>query len=150
MAKLAGKTHKDRVAEFNNHLESLSEHHDIPKVCPGNLRKLRGLEQLYFKGRPRIRFFLVLIAAFWMPGTPQMSWFIRARNSRYNTVHYTVIYVLGCMFLCTIAGLPCAATVVIYLFEISSPSFFKSIGTESRPLNPCLLLVSPPPLALVA
>lgn len=26
-------THKDRVAEFNNHLESLSEHHDIPKVC---------------------------------------------------------------------------------------------------------------------
>ena len=32
VAKLAGKTHKDRVADFNNHLESLSEHHDIPKV----------------------------------------------------------------------------------------------------------------------
>lgn len=32
IAKLAHKTHKDRVAEFNNHLESLSEHHDIPKV----------------------------------------------------------------------------------------------------------------------
>ena len=32
MAKLAGKTHKDRVNEFNAHLESLSEHHDIPKV----------------------------------------------------------------------------------------------------------------------
>lgn len=32
VAKLAGMTHKDRVAEFNNHLESLSEHHDIPKV----------------------------------------------------------------------------------------------------------------------
>ncbi|KIY69186.1 DUF1754-domain-containing protein [Cylindrobasidium torrendii FP15055 ss-10] len=35
VAKLAGKTHKDRVNEFNNHLESLSEHHDIPKVGPG-------------------------------------------------------------------------------------------------------------------
>ncbi|KAH8835491.1 hypothetical protein DL96DRAFT_1574460 [Flagelloscypha sp. PMI_526] len=35
VAKLAGKSHKDRVSEFNNHLESLSEHHDIPKVGPG-------------------------------------------------------------------------------------------------------------------
>ncbi|TFK36960.1 hypothetical protein BDQ12DRAFT_686160 [Crucibulum laeve] len=35
VAKLAHKTHKDRVNEFNNHLESLSEHHDIPKVGPG-------------------------------------------------------------------------------------------------------------------
>ncbi|KAI0045221.1 DUF1754-domain-containing protein [Auriscalpium vulgare] len=33
--KLANKTHKDRVHEFNEHLESLSEHHDIPKVGPG-------------------------------------------------------------------------------------------------------------------
>lgn len=32
VSKLAGKTHKERVSEFNNHLESLSEHHDIPKV----------------------------------------------------------------------------------------------------------------------
>jgi protein FAM32A len=30
--KLAGKTHKDRVNELNTKLESLSEHHDIPKV----------------------------------------------------------------------------------------------------------------------
>ena len=30
--KLAGKTHKDRVHEFNTKLETLSEHHDIPKV----------------------------------------------------------------------------------------------------------------------
>ncbi|KAF5368449.1 hypothetical protein D9758_002270 [Tetrapyrgos nigripes] len=35
VAKLATKTHKDRVNEFNSHLESLSEHHDIPKVGPG-------------------------------------------------------------------------------------------------------------------
>ncbi|KAJ3516083.1 hypothetical protein NLJ89_g1341 [Agrocybe chaxingu] len=35
VAKLAGKTHKDRVNEFNAHLETLSEHHDIPKVGPG-------------------------------------------------------------------------------------------------------------------
>ncbi|KAN0124827.1 DUF1754 domain containing protein [Russula decolorans] len=33
--KLAGKTHKDRVHEYNSKLESLSEHHDIPKVGPG-------------------------------------------------------------------------------------------------------------------
>ncbi|KAH8099340.1 hypothetical protein BXZ70DRAFT_871287, partial [Cristinia sonorae] len=31
VAKLATTTHKDRVAEFNNKLEALSEHHDIPK-----------------------------------------------------------------------------------------------------------------------
>jgi hypothetical protein len=30
--RLAGKTHKDRVNEFNTKLEALSEHHDIPKV----------------------------------------------------------------------------------------------------------------------
>ncbi|KAI0347785.1 DUF1754-domain-containing protein [Trametopsis cervina] len=35
VARLATKTHKDRVNEFNNKLESLSEHHDIPKVGPG-------------------------------------------------------------------------------------------------------------------
>jgi protein FAM32A len=33
--KLAHKTHKERVQEFNAHLETLSEHHDIPKVGPG-------------------------------------------------------------------------------------------------------------------
>ncbi|PFH49702.1 hypothetical protein AMATHDRAFT_4705 [Amanita thiersii Skay4041] len=35
VAKLARKTHKDRVNEYNAQLESLSEHHDIPKVGPG-------------------------------------------------------------------------------------------------------------------
>ncbi|EGO31050.1 hypothetical protein SERLADRAFT_376595 [Serpula lacrymans var. lacrymans S7.9] len=35
VAKIAHKTHKDRVAELNAKLESLSEHHDIPKVGPG-------------------------------------------------------------------------------------------------------------------
>ncbi|CDO72957.1 hypothetical protein BN946_scf185007.g11 [Trametes cinnabarina] len=35
VAKLARKTHKDRVNEFNSKLEALSEHHDIPKVGPG-------------------------------------------------------------------------------------------------------------------
>lgn len=28
----ASKTHKQRVEEFNKHLDSLSEHYDIPKV----------------------------------------------------------------------------------------------------------------------
>lgn len=31
-AKAATKTHKERVAEFNEKLENLSEHYDIPKV----------------------------------------------------------------------------------------------------------------------
>ncbi|TRM66102.1 hypothetical protein BD626DRAFT_486736 [Schizophyllum amplum] len=35
IGKLAGKTHKERVQQFNEKLESLSEHHDIPKVGPG-------------------------------------------------------------------------------------------------------------------
>ncbi|KAH9898218.1 DUF1754-domain-containing protein [Cubamyces lactineus] len=35
VARLATKTHKDRVNEFNSKLEALSEHHDIPKVGPG-------------------------------------------------------------------------------------------------------------------
>ncbi|OCH94674.1 DUF1754-domain-containing protein [Obba rivulosa] len=35
VAKLANKSHKDRVHEFNSKLEALSEHHDIPKVGPG-------------------------------------------------------------------------------------------------------------------
>ncbi|KAI8834699.1 hypothetical protein BC829DRAFT_406955 [Chytridium lagenaria] len=34
-AKIAQKSHKERVADFNNYLASLSEHHDIPKVGPG-------------------------------------------------------------------------------------------------------------------
>ena len=33
VARLANKSHKDRVNEFNSKLEALSEHHDIPKVC---------------------------------------------------------------------------------------------------------------------
>ncbi|KAG6897111.1 Mitochondrial intermediate peptidase [Termitomyces sp. T32_za158] len=34
VAKLASKTHKERVSDFNKQLESLSEHHDIPKPTP--------------------------------------------------------------------------------------------------------------------
>lgn len=30
--KRAGKTHKERIMEFNEKLDSLSEHYDIPKV----------------------------------------------------------------------------------------------------------------------
>ncbi|ELU39844.1 hypothetical protein AG1IA_06125 [Rhizoctonia solani AG-1 IA] len=44
VAKLASKTHKDRVHEFNAKLESLSEHHDIPKAGRTRIRhgKLRA------------------------------------------------------------------------------------------------------------
>lgn len=35
VSKAANKSHKDRVSEFNQKLEKLSEHHDIPKVGPG-------------------------------------------------------------------------------------------------------------------
>ncbi|KDE08983.1 hypothetical protein MVLG_00706 [Microbotryum lychnidis-dioicae p1A1 Lamole] len=34
-AKAATKTHKERVAEFNEKLENMSEHYDIPRVGPG-------------------------------------------------------------------------------------------------------------------
>ena len=33
--KLAAKSHRERVAHFNDYLATLSEHHDIPKVGPG-------------------------------------------------------------------------------------------------------------------
>ncbi|GAA5916110.1 uncharacterized protein JCM6883_001733 [Sporobolomyces salmoneus] len=33
--KFAVKSHKDRVAEFNEQLEALPTHYDIPKVGPG-------------------------------------------------------------------------------------------------------------------
>ena len=29
----AGKSHRQRIAEYNEQLTNLSEHHDIPKVC---------------------------------------------------------------------------------------------------------------------
>ena len=35
VARLAAQSHRDRVAAFNAHLATLSEHHDIPKVGPG-------------------------------------------------------------------------------------------------------------------
>jgi len=35
LKKLAAKGYRERVKEFNEHLASLSEHHDIPKVGPG-------------------------------------------------------------------------------------------------------------------
>ena len=35
LRKQAAKGYRDRVKDFNEHLASLSEHHDIPKVGPG-------------------------------------------------------------------------------------------------------------------
>jgi protein FAM32A len=35
IAKMAAKTHREKVQEFNAYLAKLSEHHDIPRVGPG-------------------------------------------------------------------------------------------------------------------
>lgn len=35
LAKMASKSHRDRIHQFNQYLANLSEHHDIPKVGPG-------------------------------------------------------------------------------------------------------------------
>ena len=35
LAKEAGRSHRDRIQEFNEYLANLSEHYDIPKVGPG-------------------------------------------------------------------------------------------------------------------
>ncbi len=35
VAKMASKSHRDRVNEFNAYLANLTEHHDIPRVGPG-------------------------------------------------------------------------------------------------------------------
>lgn len=35
ISKMASKSHRERVQEFNEYLTNLTEHHDIPKVGPG-------------------------------------------------------------------------------------------------------------------
>eukprot|EP00899_Mesostigma_viride_P026708 jgi/Mesvir1/7221/Mv19039-RA.1 len=35
VAKLASKTHREKVEQYNQYLAGLSEHYDIPKVGPG-------------------------------------------------------------------------------------------------------------------
>ncbi|TKY74646.1 FAM32A protein [Spatholobus suberectus] len=35
LAKMASRSHRDRIQEFNQYLANLSEHYDIPKVGPG-------------------------------------------------------------------------------------------------------------------
>ena len=35
IAKMAAKTHREKVSDFNAYLARLSEHHDIPRVGPG-------------------------------------------------------------------------------------------------------------------
>lgn len=35
LAKMASKSHRDRIHEFNRYLANLSEHYDIPNVGPG-------------------------------------------------------------------------------------------------------------------
>ncbi|OWM77255.1 protein FAM32A-like isoform X2 [Punica granatum] len=35
LARMANKSHRDRIQEFNQYLANLSEHYDIPKVGPG-------------------------------------------------------------------------------------------------------------------
>jgi len=33
--KMASKSHKEKVEDFNKYLSTLTEHYDIPKVGPG-------------------------------------------------------------------------------------------------------------------
>lgn len=35
MEQMASKSHRERVQEYNEHLSTLTEHNDIPKVGPG-------------------------------------------------------------------------------------------------------------------
>ncbi|CAN6468295.1 unnamed protein product [Victoria cruziana] len=35
LPKTSGKSHRDRIQDFNQYLANLSEHYDIPKVGPG-------------------------------------------------------------------------------------------------------------------
>jgi hypothetical protein len=72
VAKLANKTHKDRVSEFNAHLESLSEHHDIPKVNRPLSRHDRCcISHFIILGRPGIKslYLFVLVCKFAQGGS---------------------------------------------------------------------------------
>jgi len=35
LAKMASRSHRDRIQQFNEYLANLGEHYDIPKVGPG-------------------------------------------------------------------------------------------------------------------
>ncbi|KAM3749794.1 hypothetical protein ACB098_05G213100 [Castanea mollissima] len=35
LAKVANKSHRDKIQDFNQYLANMSEHYDIPKVGPG-------------------------------------------------------------------------------------------------------------------
>ncbi|KAF7136151.1 hypothetical protein RHSIM_Rhsim08G0250000 [Rhododendron simsii] len=35
LAKIANKSHRDRIQDFNQYLPNMSEHYNIPKVGPG-------------------------------------------------------------------------------------------------------------------
>ena len=35
LRKMAQRSHRDRITQFNEHLGQLTEHYDIPKVGPG-------------------------------------------------------------------------------------------------------------------
>ena len=61
VAKLANKTHKDRVNEFNAHLESLSEHHDIPKVTGFGVIVKFGTDFEHHLGGTRIIRYLIYL-----------------------------------------------------------------------------------------
>lgn len=55
--KAALKTHKDRVAEFNDKLQGMSEHYDIPKCvdAAGFFVHLALTRRLSLQGRPWIK-----------------------------------------------------------------------------------------------
>ena len=45
LAKVANKSHRDRIQDFNQYLANMSEHYDIPKVGPGWFRQVYEYEE---------------------------------------------------------------------------------------------------------
>ncbi|CAN6239571.1 unnamed protein product [Urochloa humidicola] len=47
MAKVANKSHRDRIQDFNQYLANLSEHYDIQKLVLANMAKHAPQKRLY-------------------------------------------------------------------------------------------------------
>jgi hypothetical protein len=83
VAKMANKTHKDRVNEFNSKLEALSEHHDIPKVRFGDRcgEIVSGQAEFCVLGWTRLMYCIfalcALVGFFWSISQPLSCMFRR-------------------------------------------------------------------------
>ncbi|GAA5846886.1 hypothetical protein JCM3766R1_000828, partial [Sporobolomyces carnicolor] len=81
----AAKSHKDRVAEFNEKLEALSEHHDVPKLSITFTRELNPASSTFFGSNAEAIPYVDGHPHRETEATDLMSLFTEARKRTYDT-----------------------------------------------------------------